>query len=230
MQSLKSPVGNRLIANLSKTDRGGMLGHCTAVKLRRGAILGKANRPMRQLYFPLASIISLTTEVGNHQSLATELVGNEGMLGATLLLDTNMASVHARVLIAGAALRITPAQLRRDMDASPALRSALSRYLYSQVRQLALAAACIHFHSIELRLSRWLLMLHDRSCANAFYITHEALAGLLGVRRSSISVAASALQSQRLIHYSRGNIRILNRPALESAACACYAAMAQDVW
>lgn len=88
-----------------------------------------------------------------------------------------------------------------------------------------MAGVCLHFHDIEARLARWLLMTQDRSHGGSFYLTHAFLARMLGVRRSGVSIAAGALQNQHLIKYSRGNIKILDRKGLEAVSCQCFQGM-----
>jgi CRP-like cAMP-binding protein len=124
----------------------------------------------------------------------------------------------------GAALRIGTKALCREVARSSALRRVLHTYLYVLMAQLATSSACVRYHEIGPRLARWLLMTGDRAGSETFRVTHELLAHMLGVRRVGITVAARALQSGGLIAYRRGVLSIVDRHALEAAACSCYAA------
>jgi CRP-like cAMP-binding protein len=195
------------------------------VELPRLQVLFEARRPLRHVYFPIDAYVSLLTPMdGGHPDLEVGLVGREGMLGAHLLLGVARAPLRARVQGAGLALRIATAAFRAALADSVALRQVLQRYLSVQMAQLALSAGCQRHHLIGPRLARWLLMSQDRAHAVHFHVTHETLAGLLGVRRVGITVAATALQRLGLIGYRRGEMTVLDRAGLEDAACACYAA------
>ncbi|MBK5356082.1 Crp/Fnr family transcriptional regulator [Pseudomonas sp. TH41] len=222
---LPTQEGNCLIDSLSGREHNRILRHCEPVDLVYGSILSESDHPLRYLYFPLTGFISLVTTLECHRPLELGLIGNEGMLGATFALGVNAAPTRAVVQGAGRALRINATLLRQELHAYPGLLRALKRYLYVLIAQLSQNAACGHFHEIEPRLARWLLMAHDRAHADHVYLTHERLADMLGVRRSGVSIAAGALQQRQLIRYSRGQITILDRQGLEETACGCYDAL-----
>jgi CRP-like cAMP-binding protein len=222
--SQRVPAQNRLLAALPRSDRARILANCEQVTLTLGQRLCEAGAPLRHVHFPIECFISLLTPVDKSDCLEVGLVGNEGMFGIPLLLGVNDSVVQGLVQGAGTAWRLKAAQFHRELDRSPPLQKALQRYLYVLVAQLAQTAACNRFHLVEARLARWLLMTRDRAGSNQFYVTHEFLAYMLGVRRVGVTKAAGALQAQKLISYRRGNLTILNRRRLESAACTCYRA------
>ena len=225
---ITAPVVNRLIESLSPEVRQQMLQTCELVNLTSGTVLCEPDQPFRYMYFPLTSFITLVTTLRDHQPLEMGLIGNEGMLGATLALGVNSAPMLAMVQGTGTALRMTADQLQQQLHSNPELTRTFNRYLYVLMAQLTQTAACAHFHEIEPRLARWLLMAHDRAHADYFHFTQEFLASMLGVRRSGITVAAGLLQERKLIQYTRGKISILDRLGLESVACECYEAVTKD--
>lgn len=215
---------NRLLASLRRKDRQQLIAACDEVDLCIGDVLWQPQKRIAHVYFPVDGFISLLVPIDDRKNLELALVGNEGMLGAPLILGVNSSSLQALVQGSGTALRMSAAAFGRELVKLPALQQLLNRYVYVLQAQLALTAACISFHSLDLRLARWLLMTHDRAGPDAFHLTHKFLAQMLGVRRVGITNAAGDLQKRKLLSYTRGEITILNRAGLEKASCSCYQA------
>jgi CRP-like cAMP-binding protein len=213
---------NRIISGLSPKERRQFLNHCEMVELKFGEVLSLPNDVLQFVYLPLTSFISMVARVSQHPPMEVALIGNEGVLGASLVLGVNVSPVESVVQGAGSACRITATQFARELHAIPELSRLVSRYLYALMAQLSQSAVCTHFHAIEARLARWLLMTHDRAYADEFHLTHQFLADMLGVQRGAITIAASALKNKKLIRYTRGQIHVLSRGGLEDAACECY--------
>jgi CRP-like cAMP-binding protein len=218
------PGTNRLLASLPRKDRQQFLAGCEQVKLVFAETLADPGKRIRHVLFPTEGFISLTTSLDERATLEVGLVGDEGMLGVTLILGVDASPLHALVQGEGSALSMDATRFRRELEQSSALQRILKRYLYVFLSQLAQTAACTHFHVVETRLARWLLMTQDRAHSNQFHVTHEFLAYMLGVRRVGVTKAATSLQRRKLISYTRGNITVLDHEGLVAAACGCYEA------
>ncbi|MCD2450383.1 Crp/Fnr family transcriptional regulator [Methylicorpusculum oleiharenae] len=219
---------NELLTGLPENEYSRILACSEPVELILGAILCESGQHFEHVYFPLTGFISLVKTLEGHKPLEMGLIGNEGMLGVTLVLGVNLAPMQAIVQGEGTALRISVNQFKHELSESPCLQRSLNLYLYVLLTQLSKTAACTHFHEIEPRLARWLLMTHDRVHDNHFHLTQQLLADMLGVRRSGVTIAAGALQQRKLISYIRGEITIIDRKGLEAASCECYNALEDD--
>lgn len=225
---LPSPLNNRLIADLPRRERDNLMPFAKRLPLAFGDTLCTAGEPHRRVYFPVSGFISLVVSVPGHPPMEMGLIGSEGALGASLALGVDQAPLQAVVQGVGQALSFAVRPFQRLLRESPALQASLRRYLYVTQRQLAQTAACTRFHGVEQRLARWLLMSDDRAGGERIHLTHQFLADMLGVRRSAVTIAAGGLQDRGLIHYRRGEIRLLDRTGLEAASCACYAEVRRE--
>ena len=215
---------NRLLATLTDRSRQAFLASCDHVALSAGEVLCRPGEDIRHVYFPLNCCLLQMTALETGERLEVGLVGDEGMLGVSLILGVDVSSQLARVQGAGIALRMSAALFRRHSRESLSLRQEMHRYAHVLMTQLARAVTCTHYHVVEARLARWLLMSRDRAHANQFRLTHELMAELLGVRRAGVTRAASSLRRRKFIRYTRGHITIVDERGLEAAACGCYAA------
>jgi CRP-like cAMP-binding protein len=220
----RAAIENRLLQSLPATDRRRLLADCEEVELKFAEELYTPGNRLGHVYFPTGGFISLIMPIDNASSLEVGLVGSDGMFGIPLALGVDVSPVRAVVQGAGPALRLDAAHFTRELKRRGAVESAMHRYAFVQLTQLAQAAACTRFHVVESRLARWLLMTQDCAHSDSFHITQEFMALMLGVRRVGVTKAASALQERELIQYRRGNITVLDRRGLQAAACGCYQA------
>ncbi|MBL8348323.1 MAG: Crp/Fnr family transcriptional regulator [Rubrivivax sp.] len=215
---------NQLIESLARSDRKRVLALCEPVQLVLSEVLHEAGTSTRSVLFPVNGFVSLITHVDHGDGLEVGMVGREGMLGVQLTLGVTAAPMRAVVQGAGEAWRIGRVPFVRELARNPALRRLLNRYVYVLMLQLATGSACRSYHDLGSRLARWLLMSHDRAHRDHFHVTHEFMATMLGVRRVGVTVAAGGLQARGFIRYHRGELTVLDRPALEALACSCYEA------
>jgi CRP-like cAMP-binding protein len=218
----QASIENSLLAALPRKEYRRLLAGLEPVTLTFGKVLYEPGDPIRHVYFPGDSLVSLLTLADGHLALEVGLIGRDGMVGIPLILGHNVSSVRALVQGTGTAMRMASEHFRKEFRLSLPLQRELYRYTHTLMAQISQTAACNRFHVVETRLARWLLMTHDRVKSDQFRMTHEFLGHMLGVRRVGVTKAAHALQKRKLISYSRGDITVLDRRGLEAAACECY--------
>lgn len=221
-------TNNRLLDALPPDEKKKLLAKSEAVDLTFSDVLCEQNQNPRHIYFPVTGIISLVVGVGDEAAFELTMIGNEGMLGATKVLGVSEAPLRGIVQAEGKAIRIAADAFEELSEDGSQLQAIIKRYLYVLMTQLNRTAGCTHFHAVNSRLARWLLMAHDRTAGDRFYLTQQFLSEMLGVQRSAVSIAASLLQNKELISYSRGEINILDRRGLEAESCSCYGALIKD--
>jgi len=220
--------GNRLLDELPEDQYGKVVSSGELVTLSTNQILCDQQLPLTHVYFPLTASIAMMINVTGHPPLGMLLTGNEGMLGASLMLGVRAAPFVAIVQGRGNALRIPTSAFNKLLADNPAMSAVIGRYIFVLMEQLSQTAACHRFHEVEPRLVRWLLLTHDRAHADSFCLTHLLLAEMLGVQRSAVTIAAGVLQQRNLISYARGVITIIDRIGLEKLSCECYGLLVAD--
>jgi CRP-like cAMP-binding protein len=213
---------NHLLADLPSKEFENLIAKSEQIKLTFGEVITERDDPINYVYFPTDSIISLVAPIEESRGMEVTMIGNEGMLGITLMLGVNDTPFSAQVRKDGTAIRIAAPEFLSLLEHSPVLKENLNSYLCVSFSQLVQAAICNRFHFVEERLARLLLMIRDRSHSQSFYITQDLLAHMLGVRRVGVTKAALALQHKNLIGYSRGYVVIHYIEGLEEEACTCY--------
>jgi len=216
------PIANRLLAALPKKDYLRLVRHLEEVPLVFEKILYRPDELISDVYFLNSGIVSLLAGLKERATLEVGLVGNEGMVGLGVFLGVTSSMNRAVVQGAGSAMKMKANALRKVCNNGGALPRLLQRYSHSVLMQITQSAVCNQFHSVNARLARWLLMTQDRMGDDEFRLTQEFLSHMLGVRREGVSVAAGDLQRRKLISYSRGHLKVLDRAGLLAISCGCY--------
>ena len=218
-------VGNRLLAALPPADFDLLAPHLRKVPLERDAVLVRSGDPIEQIYFPCSGTIAFIMDMPNGQTVATAVIGNEGAVGILTALGPSSSPMTAVVRVAGTALQIPPTRFRAAFSRSAALRDAVQTHARALFAQFQHVAACNALHSVEARMARWLLHIHDRVDGDFLPLTQEALSELLGVRRTTVTHVVRKLRTSRAIRSNRRGLIEIDRPRLEAAACECYQVM-----
>jgi CRP-like cAMP-binding protein len=220
---------NRFLATLPPHDFSVLAPHLRTIALERGVILQDVGEEIERVYFLHSGMVSLVAVMPSGATVETATIGRAGVIGATAGLGARCAFARAIVQLPGTAVWLSAHRFRQAADQSPAIRDLVVRYnelLFFRVQQ---SVACNALHPLEARLARWLLQADDCVDGNSIPLTQELLGQMLGVRRTTVTIAAKLLQGAGMIRYRRGLIQIINRPALEGIACECYALLSHNI-
>jgi CRP-like cAMP-binding protein len=224
-ESPRSQIKNRILSALPDEVFERLSPHLEPVDLPHGKILYDMDGAITHVYFPNNAMVSLVTEMTDGKVVEVGLVGNDGMTGLSALMGEAISPERAIVQIPNGGWRAPLSAVKHEFMRAGELHRILLAYARQLMRQVSQTAACNASHSTEERLSRWLLMCQDRVEGNHLELTQEFIAEMLGTRRATVSLAAIVLQTDGLIQYSRGHIKITDRPGLESFTCECYRAV-----
>jgi CRP-like cAMP-binding protein len=214
---------NQLLQVLPAAEFEALRPHLEIVELVREAVLVEAGHPLTHVYLPHSGVISMLVRLSEGQAVEVAMVGRDNVFGASVGLGGEISSTDAVVLLPGRASVLGVAEFRAIADRSTALRALLARHEQALFVQAQQAAACNAAHSVEARLSCWLLRARDLYDEGSLPLTQELLAQMIGVQRNAISIVANALQRAGIISYSRGHIEITDLDALRQTACECHA-------
>jgi CRP-like cAMP-binding protein len=214
--------GNRLLARLPSDQFQRLKPHLQLVKLALKQVLCEARSPIEYAYFPNHGVVSAITVMEDGRAIEVATIGDEGMIGLPLLVGAKLTANRMLVQVPGDALRITADALVEEANRDTPLRRLMALYHTAFLAQVSQAVACNGLHTLHQRCCRWVLMTQARAHSNTFPMTHEFLAEMLGVRRSSVSEVLQKLQDEGLIHYRRGKFSVLDLKALRAGTCECY--------
>ena len=214
---------NRLLAALPERERARLIPQLEILTLFAKETIYEAGEEMNYVYFPLDCIVVLISAVESKATVEVGLIGNEGLVGAPILLGAKHSTSQALILTEGKALRLPASVFRKEAKRSSRMRELMLTYANALLAQSERLAACHRYHTPQARLARVLLMIDDRLDTAELHITQNLLARLLGTRRATVTQAANQLQDSKLIESLRGRIRILDRIELAKVACSCYA-------
>jgi len=221
-QPTSTPTGNRLLDRLPAHEYHRLRPHLQQAAWEFKQVIYESRTPIDYAYFPQRGVASMVTLMEDGRCIEVATIGREGVIGLTTLLGGEKTIARIIVQVPGNALRMKASVLNAETDKDSRLRRLLLLYNVAFLKQLTQSVACNGLHSLVQRCCRWLLMNRDRIDSDEMPLTHESLANMLGVRRSSVSEVLEPLQEKGLIRYRRGKLKILNRKGIEAAACECY--------
>ena len=222
------PEQNHLLASLPMSVKKQFFPRLELVELELGDVIYESGHPQEFVYFPTNCIISLVYVTLDGASAEVSVVGYEGMVGVAVFMGGESTPSQAVMQSKGFAYRMTSMELMSEFNANAAVRVLMLRFTQALITQIAQTAVCNRHHSIDQQLCRWLLLSLDRLQGNCLKMTQELIARMLGVRREGVTEAAGKLQKLGVIRYHRGQITVIDKPALEVLCCECYAVVKRE--
>lgn len=214
---------NQLFGAFDPAARERIMAHMQPVTYKLGAIVCEAGAHLKYAYFPEGCVLSLLTVLEDGSEIECGNIGREGAFGLFAAMYSGVSFSRCTVQLEGKLSRCEIGYLRTEFSNNPELQALFVSYSETLLSQVMQSVACNALHSVEERMCRWLLMMHDRADGEMLAYTHEFLARMMGANRTSVTLAAQSLQNQGLISYRRGRMQVRDRPGLEAAACECYA-------
>ena len=214
---------NRLFGAFTDEARGRISRHMKPVDFKLGATVCEAGGQLTHAYFPEGCVLSLLTVLENGSEIECANIGREGAFGLFAAMYSRVSYNRCTVQLEGPMLRCDIEPLQAEFHKSAHVQDLFVSYSETLLSQVMQTVACNSLHSVEERMCRWLLMMHDRAEGERLTYTHEFLARIMGANRTSVTLAAQSLQNQGLIRYRRGMMQVLDRAGLEAASCECYA-------
>jgi CRP-like cAMP-binding protein len=214
---------NQLLGAMDPAVRKRIDPHLEVASFRLGQIVCDAGATLRHAYFPEGCVLSLLTVLENGNAIETANIGREGAFGLFAAMYSRVSFNRCIVQLAGPMVRCEIEVLQSEFGRSEHVRDLLVSYSETLLSQIQQTVACNAMHTVEERMCRWLLMMHDRAEGESLTYTHEFLSHILGANRKSVTLAAQSMQTAGLISYHRGMMQVVDRVGLEKASCECYA-------
>ena len=216
------PVRNSILAALLASQYERLLPKLEHVTLKAGDLIYRADQKIEHVYFPEEAVVAMIDTMDDGRTVEVGIIGREGIVGINIFLGGLVTPDKAVVQLAGGAMRMKAKDLRKELHFGSPLQRLLLAYARTFLAVISQSVACSQHHQIGQRLARLLLTMSDYAGTRELLMVQESMASLLGVRRVGVTESALALQADALISYSRGGVRILDRPSLLKRSCECY--------
>lgn len=223
MQQVTSfPIQNQILSSLSPASLERLRPDMEPIDLPHATPVFHAYQPITHVYFPERAMASFMATTAGGGSSEIGVVGGEGAAGLEVLMGVDESPHECVMQVPGHGYLIRRDALRREFKRGGKMHDVVLLFMHKLMTQVSQITLCNRLHTLEERLSRWLLMCHDRIDGDRISLTQELLALMLGVRRESVTLAAGNLQANGALQYSRGRIQVIDRTGLERASCECY--------